>query len=236
MWKVIDSGKQSASALMEKDKNLLLAMKKEDAPTIHFYEFIKPSFTFGVFVEPQNLMEEKVYRKDFDFSKRPTGGGVLFHQWDFAFSCFVPKSYPKYSEDVMECYKYINLTICKALKEFVKDKEGEFSLLPEEPTPLDEDCKSFCFAKPTKYDIMFNGKKIAGAAQRRKEGGYLHQGSISLLMPDFTLLKPLFKDSSKVLSAMGLYTYPLLGNCATASDRSNATVRIKKNIVNGFEI
>jgi lipoate-protein ligase A len=232
MWKIIDSGKQSASALMDKDKNLLLSMKKDDSPVLHFYEFIKPSFTFGVFIKPETLMEPKVYIKDFDFSKRPTGGGVLFHISDFSFSCFIPKSHPGYFEDVMECYKYINERVCKALIEFVCDKEGEFSLLAESSSPMDEDCKHFCFAKPTKYDIMFAGKKLAGGAQRRKSGGYLHQGSISLMIPDFNLLKPLFKDSSKVLSAMDLYTYPLLGDKPSECDRIDASSKIKLNLIN----
>jgi lipoate-protein ligase A len=35
-----------------------------------------------------------------------------------------------------------------------------------------------CFANPVKADVLINGRKIAGAAQRRTRAGLLHQGSI----------------------------------------------------------
>jgi len=35
-----------------------------------------------------------------------------------------------------------------------------------------------CFANPVRADIMINGRKIAGAAQRRTRRGLLQQGSI----------------------------------------------------------
>ena len=35
-----------------------------------------------------------------------------------------------------------------------------------------------CFANPVRADVMMNGRKIAGAAQRRTRSGLLHQGSI----------------------------------------------------------
>jgi lipoate-protein ligase A len=35
-----------------------------------------------------------------------------------------------------------------------------------------------CFANPVRADVMIDGRKIAGAAQRRTRGGLLHQGSI----------------------------------------------------------
>ena len=35
-----------------------------------------------------------------------------------------------------------------------------------------------CFQNPTKYDVLLNGVKIAGSAQRRTVHGLLHQGSI----------------------------------------------------------
>ena len=35
-----------------------------------------------------------------------------------------------------------------------------------------------CFANPVSADVMVNGQKVAGAAQRRTRSGLLHQGSI----------------------------------------------------------
>jgi lipoate-protein ligase A len=35
-----------------------------------------------------------------------------------------------------------------------------------------------CFANPVRADVLVNGQKVAGAAQRRTRTGLLHQGSI----------------------------------------------------------
>ncbi len=39
---------------------------------------------------------------------------------------------------------------------------------------------SQCFAQPSAHDLMRQGKKIAGGAERRSKGWILHQGSVSL--------------------------------------------------------
>jgi len=35
-----------------------------------------------------------------------------------------------------------------------------------------------CFVEPARYDVVWRGRKIAGAAQRRAKGSLLHQGSV----------------------------------------------------------
>jgi lipoate-protein ligase A len=40
--------------------------------------------------------------------------------------------------------------------------------------------RHLCFANPVRADLMIDGRKIAGAAQRRTRAGLLHQGSIQL--------------------------------------------------------
>ena len=39
-------------------------------------------------------------------------------------------------------------------------------------------CDNECFANPVRADVMIDGRKIAGAAQRRTRRGLLQQGSI----------------------------------------------------------
>lgn len=37
---------------------------------------------------------------------------------------------------------------------------------------------SLCFAAPVRHDVLIDGKKVAGAGQRRTIDGLLHQGSL----------------------------------------------------------
>jgi lipoate-protein ligase A len=45
-------------------------------------------------------------------------------------------------------------------------------------TVTDRPEKDACFMNPVRADVLIDGRKIAGAAQRRTRQGLLHQGSI----------------------------------------------------------
>jgi lipoate-protein ligase A len=189
---------------MALDLKLLEEMRADDAPLLHFYEFAGPAATYGHFMKPELFLKGG---HGLDLAKRPTGGGMLFHLWDLTFSVLISRNCRGYSPDVMENYKFVNELVVQALGEYLE--KPLINLLPEEPEPLDEACKHFCFAKPTKYDVMIDGKKVCGAAQRRKPNGYLHQGSISVCMPDFDYLQGLFLEENRVVEAMKIYTCAL---------------------------
>jgi lipoate-protein ligase A len=38
-----------------------------------------------------------------------------------------------------------------------------------------------CFENPVLYDVLVEGRKVAGAAQRRTRRGLIHQGSVQTL-------------------------------------------------------
>ncbi|MBM3193616.1 MAG: hypothetical protein FJZ59_05235 [Chlamydiae bacterium] len=204
MWSVVNSGKKSAKENMDRDEKFLQELKPDDFPILHFYDFEKPSATFGVFMKPELFLTKT---HGLDLAKRPTGGGMLFHLWDLTFSVLIPKNHYGYSDDVMKNYKFINELVLQAVEPFVTLSVPD--LLVIEAPPKDEACRHFCFAKPTKYDVMIGGKKIAGSAQRRKKNGFLHQGSISIIAPDFDFLKTLFKEKNLVVEAMKDFTYIL---------------------------
>lgn len=204
MWKIVNSGKNRAEVNMAMDEKLLEELDPDDLPILHFYDFESPAATYGVFLKPENFLKEG---HGLNLARRPTGGGILFHLWDLTFSVLIPKNHPGYSDDVMKNYKYINDLVLIALSEYLETPL--LSLLPENPIPIDEVTKHFCFAKPTKYDVMIDGKKVAGAAQRRKKNGFLHQGSISVIMPDFDFLKKIFAEESFVVNEMQKYTFVL---------------------------
>lgn len=204
MWSVVNSGKKSAKENMERDEKFLEDLKPDDFPILHFYDFEKPAATYGLFMKPEIFLKES---HGLDLAKRPTGGGMLFHLWDLTFSVLIPKNHYGYSDDVMKNYKFINELVLEALRPHIKISVPD--LLFVESPPKDEACSHFCFAKPTKYDVMISGKKVAGSAQRRKKNGFLHQGSISVIHPDFGFLNSLFKEKNLVVEAMKDFTYIL---------------------------
>ncbi|WP_194844068.1 lipoate--protein ligase family protein [Candidatus Clavichlamydia salmonicola] len=195
-WHVIDGPKMMAQENMDKDFLLLKNLKAFGPSLIHFYDWSTNAVTYGYFINPKKVFSENAALL-FDLAKRPTGGGVVFHQYDFAFSVLVPSGSTSFSENILDNYAFVNQAVIKALEGLgiVGD------LMPEENNGK-EITASFCMATPTKYDVMSEGKKIGGAAQRKTKQGFLHQGVIFLRTPTREYLQALLKDALLVEKAI----------------------------------
>jgi lipoate-protein ligase A len=205
MLKIFDTGTDLASANMRFDEELLQELKPDADPILHLYHWTNPSATFGYFIEVKKHLDlEKAKKWDLDLARRPTGGGIVFHIWDLAFSFLMPAKNPHFSVNTLQNYQFVNSTVLEVVRNY-------FCLSPElikESVPtLGIDCQNFCMAKPTQYDVVYQGMKIAGAAQRRRAQGYLHQGTISLALPNLELLEEVLLSKKDVLEAMNIFTF-----------------------------
>lgn len=198
MWTVIETPPSSAFEIMEKDRQLLADL--EETPILHLYEWEAQAATYGHFIKIEEHLKTPSI---LDLAKRPTGGGIIFHTFDLAFSVLLPASHPAFSDNTLSNYHYINSGVARALE--------ATELLPNEPIPLDAPSTHFCMAKPTKYDVMIGGRKLAGAAQRKMRQGLLHQGSISLAPPNEAFLDEVLLPGSRVKEAMLQNSYAVLG-------------------------
>ncbi len=232
MWQLLDTGKQSAAANMELDAQLLAELGASDAPLIHFYEWGEESATYGHFLSLETLIDrDEAKRRGVHFARRPTGGGLLFHRFDFAFSVLVPAAGRFFSLNTLANSHFINRAVKKAVQTFFETSSATLGLLEKEALPLDPECRHFCMAKPTKYDVMVGAQKVAGAAQRRTKNGYLHQGSIALLPPDRPFLRALLLPGTQVCEAMEAQTFALLGSGSTPQEVSQARTLLKKQLI-----
>lgn len=207
-WVILDTGAASARRNMEIDTQLLEGLDPlSRSPILHVYDWLHPSVTYGHFIDPALYF---VQNPCIEMAKRPTGGGVIFHTTDFAFSMLVPAAHEAYSLNVMENYAFINRLVISLMTQFMGNKAfSPFILLPHEPGTCNRELGHFCMAKPTRYDVMMGNRKVGGGAQRRTKAGFLHQGSISLAPPDEALLDKVLLPNSSVRKAMQDNTFSL---------------------------
>jgi len=232
-WEIIFTPEEKAEVIMEKDRSLLENLGNVKNPILHFYRWKGPCATYGHFLNPNDFfVEEGVQKKQLSLARRPTGGGIIFHLWDFAFSALIPASHPRFSHNTLQNYATINQRVLAAVEEFLQTRGCE--LTPEDGQILGEGCANFCMAKPTKYDVMLNGKKIAGAAQRKTKEGFLHQGSISLTMPSKPFLETVLRSHLDVTRAMELYTFALLGKESDETDLEPYKQQIQELLMKHF--
>lgn len=209
---VLNTGIQSADNNMVRDAILLKELNQY--PILHLYDWEGPSATYGHFINPEKHLDMDIVAKtDLSLARRPTGGGIVFHIWDYAFSFLMPASHPLFSQNPLENYRFVNEAVLDVMQDYLSLSEPIDLIQDSFPIP-GEDCQNFCMARPTQYDVVYKGFKIAGAAQRKTKLGYLHQGTISLAVPDEVFLSRVLLSKEAVVKAMRTYTFAPLGfNC-----------------------
>ena len=143
-----------------------------------------------------------------------------------AFSVLVPANCPEFSTNTLDNYAFINNAVLASVKKFL-DGNPPLILTPDDFSAWDPDCMHFCMAKPTKYDVMWEGRKIAGAAERKTKKGFLHQGTIALVMPPRDYLTQVLKGGTQVAEAMFAHTCPLLARSASSQEMTLAKEKLK---------
>lgn len=226
MWQILDTGKSNPENNMAIDAELLEKMASPDAvPTLHLYDWASPSATYGYFTDPsEHLCMKAVTDTGLQLARRPTGGGIIFHVTDFAFSVAVPATHPAYSVNTLDNYAFVNRVVIRVVTEYLLANRmaNTLALFPGDVDSSNRRTRHFCMAKPTQYDVMLDRRKVAGGAQRRTRHGFLHQGSISLAPPDEMLLSEVLLPGTDILEAMQQYTYALLPTTSSQDEISTA--------------
>lgn len=208
-WLIIDSGRLPPEQIMAKDARLLEELQFNPQPILHLYEWEGDCLTYGYFTQPaQHLDLDALKECQLQMARRPTGGGIIFHLTDFAFSILIPAIHPHFSFNSLENYAYINGLVAQALAH-LNQRSVQAKLWVENERELSVSTQ-FCMARPTQYDLIVDERKVGGAAQRKTKWGFLHQGSLSLMLPPFALLNKVIRDKS-VLDKMQKNSYPLFG-------------------------
>jgi lipoate-protein ligase A len=152
---------------MALDEALLEAMPRLRMPVLRFYSWTDPAASFGYFQKYSEVERLTPLRP---LVRRPTAGGIVPHDADWTYSLAFPTTHEWYSLTAIQSYERIHRWIQAA---FMKLNVPTV-LAPERRKPE----AGQCFIGHEKFDLLWNGKKIAGAAQRRTRDGLLIQGSI----------------------------------------------------------
>jgi lipoate-protein ligase A len=170
-----DIPSRSAALNMAIDEALL---ENATEPSIRFYKWDHPALSFGYFGRFADVADHSTER---DPVRRWTGGGIVFHGDDLTYSVVIPTSEAAFSESSMSVYEKIHHALRAALAangKSVELAEGRDVTLRRPRTAQRAVPTNNCFANPVRADVLSNGRKIAGAAQRRTRRGLLQQGSI----------------------------------------------------------
>lgn len=164
---LINSGEKDAAFNMAMDEALLRTAAVRSIPFLRFYGWTEPAATFGYFQQYQTVAALTALRP---LIRRPTGGGIVPHNADWTYSLAFPATHEWYALKAVESYRRVHEWLRLAFAELGVETELAPQKLVVGPGQ--------CFAGYEQFDLLWRGRKIAGAAQRRTKEGLLVQGSV----------------------------------------------------------
>jgi lipoate-protein ligase A len=165
-WLLLQSSAGDPAFNMALDEALLEAMSRLGKPVLRFYGWTEPAATFGYFQKYADVERVTLLRP---LIRRPTGGGIVPHDADWTYSLVFPPNHEWHSFKAEESYRRVH--------EWIRSAFAKLNVITE-LAPCSQKSAIGCFIGYTKSDLLWNGKKIAGAAQRRNKLGLLIQGSV----------------------------------------------------------
>lgn len=166
-WHRLQSGPCPGAFNMAMDEALLEFVARLGRPVLRFYGWREPVATFGYFQRYREVARMTALRP---LIRRPTGGGLVPHDADWTYSVVFPPGHAWYESRASESYQRLHEWLQAAFAAVGK---------PTALAPVRrKDALGRCFVGAEQHDLLWQDRKIAGAAQRRNRLGLLIQGSV----------------------------------------------------------
>ncbi len=179
-WRFIDTGPLDGPANMAVDEALLACFDPSSAaPVLRLYGWNPPAFSLGRFQDAGQVLDlQKCRQAGIPVVRRITGGGVIYHaeELTYAIVC-APHQIPS-AQSVKDSFRVLTAFLLAFYGKLGLAARYAVDCSPPGTrlggrTPL-------CFAGRETYDILIEGRKIGGNAQRRLKNVIFQHGSIPL--------------------------------------------------------
>jgi lipoate-protein ligase A len=152
---------------MARDFSILAALEEGSAtPTLRIYGWAAPTISIGYLQAPGPFMGLGL-----PVVRRITGGRAVVHSSEVTYSVTGLLSDPLFSGGIMAAYSVISSCIIAALNDAGVDASYSRGTAAGERNEA-------CFHSPSRYEVLVDGRKLVGSAQRRLKRAFIQHGSI----------------------------------------------------------
>jgi lipoate-protein ligase A len=205
-WRLLPCQALRASENMAIDEAVFRLNRPEGLPpTLRFFGWNPPAVSLGYFQKIfQEINVDFCRREGIDIVRRPTGGKAVLHEHELTYSLVAAIDHPLFTADILETYRVISSCIVEALNRLGLAPEMVSQGRSAAGTPLE----GYCFAAPSKYELLVDGRKICGSAQVRGGGVFLQHGSLLIDI-----------DPVRAAAAMGIAAAGISGSTTTLREQ-----------------
>ncbi len=181
---ILETQPQTGAWNMALDEALLNSAVRCGVCTVRVYRWCEPTVSLGYFQKPGELDASSPLMA-LPQVQRLTGGGAILHHYEWTYSCAVPAGHPAIRVPG-ELYAAVHRRIIDALAMHgVTADLRSATTSSTKPAASSPTSPFLCFFRGDPNDIVLNGRKIVGSAQRRRKGAVLQHGSILLRHSEF---------------------------------------------------
>ena len=179
-WELIIDGPLDGKRNMAIDAALLNQVEASETPrtVVRFYTWTTPTISLGRNQQIEKAVDINYCKANgIDVVHRPTGGRAVLHDDELTYAV-ISNDTDSFGETIYGNYKRVSEALCLGY-----NRLGVPAVLAPETrkaAPLDNDGDPPCFLSTSRYELMVEGRKIAGSAQRRVRRSFLQHGSLPI--------------------------------------------------------
>jgi len=200
-WNYIQDGLCDGEANMIADRALFEAMEKNPTrPVLRLYGWSRPTLSVGYSQSELPVIDLKLCQKlKIPIVQRPTGGQAVLHDRELTYCVVAPVPHPQFPSQLRGAYERVALALLDGLKELGVGGAFMAKASLKNKTRRAATRSPICFANAGYFEIVREGKKMIGSAQKRTRRAFLQHGSIPLEL-DREFMNSLFANGDGRLS------------------------------------
>jgi lipoate-protein ligase A len=178
-------GAHDATENMQRDARLLDAAGRGALaePILRLFRFGPHGITLGHGQEPERELDLDACRaRSLGWARRPTGGRAILHAQEWTYALVAPIGHPDWGGTLGEAYDRASALVAASLRALgVPCSIAGRGARPERSGRATTGrLAAPCFASTSRHEIVIEGRKCVGSAQRRTANALLQQGSVLL--------------------------------------------------------
>jgi len=180
-WRHINSPRNNGRTNMAIDEALLLSFGPDGSqPVFRTYGWDPPALSVGRFQNVTETIDQELCRQmDVPIVRRITGGGAIYHADELTYSIVCTQKQIPPASSVKDSFRVLTGFLIDFYRSLGLEARYAVDTAGAEEgfgvrTP-------FCFAGRESFDILINGRKIGGNAQRRSRKTIFQHGSIPIV-------------------------------------------------------
>lgn len=232
--RLISDGYLSGKRNMAVDEAIHLANQSgTSVPTLRFYQWKPACLSLGYFQDALKEVDlENLRSGGIDLVRRATGGKAVLHDDELTYSVVVSER--DLPGSVLETYHRIS----EALVEGLRTMGIPATLAALERGVTSRDLRfrqAACFSAPSWFEVVSDGRKIIGSAQKRKGGFLLQHGSIPFTFDAAKVMRSVRTASPEHAARAEALLRRKAAGVSEVAGRSVSREELERHLILGFQ-